>query len=81
MTNTPEKLWQRSYYDHIIRDERSLHDIREYIQNNPLKWDKVGAGSKPAPTKGLPLKDPAYPAIYFLITAMLKASFLSLTFR
>jgi putative transposase len=31
-------LWQRSYFDHVIRDENSLHDIREYIYNNPLKW-------------------------------------------
>ena len=31
--------WQKSFYDHIIRGERSLDLIREYIQNNPLKWD------------------------------------------
>ena len=31
--------WQRNYYDHIIRNEQSLNQIREYIQNNPLKWD------------------------------------------
>jgi REP element-mobilizing transposase RayT len=31
--------WQKSFYDHIIRSERSLESIREYIQNNPLKWD------------------------------------------
>ena len=30
--------WQKSFYDHIIRNERSLQNIREYIQNNPLKW-------------------------------------------
>ena len=32
------KLWQRSFYDHIIRNEENLNRIREYIQNNPLKW-------------------------------------------
>ena len=32
-------VWQRNYHDHIIRDERSLTGIREYIQNNPLQWD------------------------------------------
>ena len=32
------KLWQRSFYDHIIRDEESLDNIRVYIRNNPLKW-------------------------------------------
>jgi putative transposase len=31
--------WQKSFYDHVIRSERSLENIREYIQNNPLKWD------------------------------------------
>lgn len=33
-----EFSWQRSFYDHIIRDNHSLYRIREYIQNNPLKW-------------------------------------------
>jgi REP element-mobilizing transposase RayT len=32
-------LWQRNYYDHVIRDENELSRIREYIHNNPLKWD------------------------------------------
>lgn len=32
--------WQSRFYDHIIRDERSLQKIREYIRNNPLKWDQ-----------------------------------------
>lgn len=31
--------WQARFYDHIIRDERSLDEIRKYISNNPLKWD------------------------------------------
>lgn len=31
--------WQRSYYDHIIRNEISLHKIREYIRYNHLKWN------------------------------------------
>jgi len=29
-------IWQRGYYDHIIRDERDADQIREYIVNNPL---------------------------------------------
>jgi REP element-mobilizing transposase RayT len=33
-----KKLWQRNYYEHIIRDEKSCHQIAEYIQTNPLKW-------------------------------------------
>ena len=30
--------WQRSFYDHVIRNEEGLNRIREYIRNNPLKW-------------------------------------------
>ncbi len=33
-----KKIWQRNYYEHIIRDEKSYHQISEYIQTNPLKW-------------------------------------------
>ena len=33
------KFWQRNYYEHIIRNEDELNKIREYIQNNPLRWD------------------------------------------
>ena len=31
-------VWQRNYYEHIIRSEASLAAIREYIANNPLQW-------------------------------------------
>ncbi|MCB0201526.1 MAG: hypothetical protein H6649_12290 [Caldilineae bacterium] len=31
-------VWQRNYYDHIVRDEPSLHRIRQYIVDNPMKW-------------------------------------------
>lgn len=31
-------LWQRNYYEHIIRSEKSYHNISNYIQNNPLNW-------------------------------------------
>jgi putative transposase len=38
--NTPgSPIWQRSYFEHIIRNEESLNRIREYITNNPLRWD------------------------------------------
>ena len=37
--NRNEKFqWQKSFYDHIIRDDKSLVGIREYIRNNPAKW-------------------------------------------
>lgn len=32
------KLWQRSYYEHIIRNDADLMRIRTYIANNPLRW-------------------------------------------
>ena len=32
------KLWQRNYYDHIIRNEVSLEKTREYIVGNPMEW-------------------------------------------
>ena len=32
------KLWQRSYYDHIIRDEKDYIEKRNYILANPYKW-------------------------------------------
>ena len=33
------KIWQRNYYEHIIRDEKSHQIISEYIITNPQKWD------------------------------------------
>ena len=32
------KLWQRNYYEHIIRDEKAYYAISAYIINNPAKW-------------------------------------------
>ena len=32
------KLWQRNYYEHIIRNPESYEQIANYIENNPLKW-------------------------------------------
>ena len=32
------RVWQRNYYEHIIRSEAELDRIRTYIANNPLKW-------------------------------------------
>lgn len=31
-------VWQRNYYEHIVRDEQSLTRIRQYIADNPLRW-------------------------------------------
>ncbi len=32
-------MWQRSFYDHIIRNDYSLFRIQEYIRNNPVQWE------------------------------------------
>ena len=38
--NTPgARLWQRNYWEHIVRDEPELQRLREYIQNNPIRWE------------------------------------------
>jgi len=39
-----EKLWQRNYYENIIRNEQSFHRISDYIINNPKNWkeDRFG---------------------------------------
>lgn len=43
-----ENMWQRNYYEHIIRDEISYHRISGYIRNNPKNWnnDKFNRSSK-----------------------------------
>ena len=36
--NISVKIWQQSFHDHIIRNERSLDRIRQYISTNPATW-------------------------------------------
>jgi len=49
----PGTLWQRGYYEHIIRSDNELNQIREYIIMNPAKWtwdaQNPMANSRPAP--------------------------------
>ena len=60
-----EPVWQRNYYEHVIRGEPALNRIRQYILGNPVRWKRtrripisrhlqkfrvIGAGFKPAPT-------------------------------
>ncbi len=47
----PGKLWQRNYYEHVIRSEEDLNQVREYIQNNPLNW-AFDPENFPHPTSG-----------------------------
>jgi REP element-mobilizing transposase RayT len=35
----PGRLWQRNYWERIIRNEKELHAVREYIYCNPAKWE------------------------------------------
>ena len=47
---TPGALvWQRNYWEHVIRDEKSLSQIAAYIANNPAQWelDSLHNGNKP----------------------------------
>jgi putative transposase len=34
-----ENIFQRGFYEHVIRDEDDLHNQRRYILENPLKWE------------------------------------------
>ncbi len=35
-----KRIWQRNYYEHIVRNEKTYYQITEYIRNNPLKWQE-----------------------------------------
>ena len=37
--NFGKEFWQRSFHDHIIRNENDYLKIWEYINNNPIKWN------------------------------------------
>jgi REP element-mobilizing transposase RayT len=34
------RVWQRNYYEHIVRDEAALAEIRQYIAMNPARWEQ-----------------------------------------
>jgi len=34
-----QRLWQRNYYEHIIRDDGEIEHIRQYIADNPKNWN------------------------------------------
>ena len=35
-----ENIWQRNYYEHIVRNKIEYQKITEYIENNPMNWKK-----------------------------------------
>ena len=41
-----ESIFQRSYYDHVIRNQRDYNEIWEYIENNPKAWSIKKQGSE-----------------------------------
>ena len=50
------RVWQRNYYEHIIRNEEELRKLRKYISDNPLAWavdrenpDAMWAKARPCP--------------------------------
>jgi hypothetical protein len=47
-----EAVWQRGYYEHVIRDEESLNRIREYIIYNPQRWELDRENPKAQGTDG-----------------------------
>lgn len=47
--------WQGRYFDHVIRNEKSLHNIRQYIINNPKNWGKDRNNEKILESKKKPL--------------------------
>ena len=38
------KIWQRNYYEHIIRNEKEYYEIIKYMQNNPVRWIEKEGG-------------------------------------
>ena len=44
------RVWQRNYYEHVIRNEADLNEIRQYILDNPVQW----AMDENNPTRQLP---------------------------
>jgi hypothetical protein len=48
------KFWQRNYYEHIIRNERELKAIRQYIRMNPYNWEQDRDNPANIPRMNLP---------------------------
>lgn len=59
-----KRLFQRNYYEHIVRNEQDLHAIRQYIQQNPLMWtrDRNNLSCRGGPTCP-PIVKPTCPPI------------------
>ncbi|HXH08955.1 MAG TPA: transposase [Alphaproteobacteria bacterium] len=51
----PGRLWQRNYYEHVIRDTKCLNSIRQYIADNPAHW-ALDRENPVGPTHTAPLR-------------------------
>jgi len=52
LRNTPgSSVWQRNYFEHVIRDEKSLQRIQQYIHNNPISWQSDAFYSQDVPER------------------------------
>ena len=40
-TSSGTRIWQRGFYDHVVRDEGELDRVRTYVLANPRKWPEV----------------------------------------
>jgi hypothetical protein len=49
-------LWQRNYYEHIVRDAADLNRIRAYIERNPARWP----GARPRENDNPVINRPSY---------------------
>lgn len=47
----PRPFWQRNFYEHIIRNERALNAIRQYIYDNPAVWPEDSLHPAAPPNK------------------------------
>jgi hypothetical protein len=57
-----KRLWQRNYFERIIRNEQAYENIRNYIQTNPERWESDQLRRKGAlPRKGRPTCLPLRP--------------------
>lgn len=41
-----KSLWQRGYYEHVVRQDESLQEIVQYMKNNPRRWELRHSGDK-----------------------------------
>jgi putative transposase len=39
-TDLPNKIWQRNYYERVIRDESELNRVKKYILDNPKNYER-----------------------------------------